>query len=257
MKPPQLTSSSQTFFPPILPPHFSLQTSQLYFKNHTFSPQFSPPKNPNFSLICNSIKPQKNPDSISEESSPNEFQFVQITNPNFSLSFVNSLCSKFSFSDQSFLILSFFAFTTSVAFVSFVAAAVPTLYAMARAAKSFAKLADAAREELPGTMAAVRLSGMEVSDLTLELSDLSHEISEGVNKSAQVVQAAKVGIQQIGAHAREQTISMIEERASLPTMSLQTAVSAAAKKTSRAVGRATRTFLNWISVGESNSEEIS
>lgn len=31
---------------------------------------------------------------------------------------------------------------------------------------------DAAREELPDTMAAVRLSGMEIIDLTTELSDL-------------------------------------------------------------------------------------
>ncbi|KAH9610252.1 hypothetical protein KSS87_001302 [Heliosperma pusillum] len=147
-------------------------------------------------------------------------------------------------------------FQTCAAFVSFVAAAVPTLYAMGRTANSLAKLADAAREELPGTMAAVRLSGMEVSDLTLELSDLSQEISAGVNKSAQAVEAAKVGIQQISARAREKTILMIEERANLPTISLQTVVSGAAKKTSRAVGRAARTFLNLISGGESNSEDI-
>ncbi|RVW31371.1 hypothetical protein CK203_117511 [Vitis vinifera] len=44
--------------------------------------------------------------------------------------------------------------------------------AMGRAATSLAKLADTAREELPSTMAAIRLSGMEISDLTLELSDL-------------------------------------------------------------------------------------
>lgn len=43
---------------------------------------------------------------------------------------------------------------------------------MGRAANSFAKLADTAREELPSTMAAIRLSGMEISDLTVELSDL-------------------------------------------------------------------------------------
>lgn len=31
---------------------------------------------------------------------------------------------------------------------------------------------DVTREELPDTMAAVRLSGMEISDLTMELSDI-------------------------------------------------------------------------------------
>jgi hypothetical protein len=51
-------------------------------------------------------------------------------------------------------------------------AAIPSLIALRKAAEAFEKLANAAREELPGTMAAVRLSGMEISDLTMELSDL-------------------------------------------------------------------------------------
>ena len=46
------------------------------------------------------------------------------------------------------------------------------LKAFKRAAESLEKLLDVTREELPGTMAAVRLSGMEISDLTMELSDL-------------------------------------------------------------------------------------
>lgn len=45
---------------------------------------------------------------------------------------------------------------------------------MRRAAISLSKLADTARDELPSTMAAIRLSGMEISDLTLELSDLRY-----------------------------------------------------------------------------------
>ena len=44
--------------------------------------------------------------------------------------------------------------------------------AFKRAAESLEKLMDVTREELPDTMAAVRLSGMEISDLTMELSDL-------------------------------------------------------------------------------------
>lgn len=47
---------------------------------------------------------------------------------------------------------------------------------MGRAAISFSKLADTASEELPSTMAAIRLSGMEISDLTLELSDLRYQM---------------------------------------------------------------------------------
>ncbi|KAL4327545.1 hypothetical protein AHAS_Ahas13G0110800 [Arachis hypogaea] len=136
---------------------------------------------------------------------------------------------------------------TSVAFTSLVFAAVPTLVAMRNAAISLSKLADTAREELPSTMAAVRLSGMEISDLTLELSDLSQEITDGINKSTQALQAAEAGIRNIGSMAQQQTMSMIQERASLPIISLQPAVAGAARKTSRAVGRATKSLIKIIS----------
>ncbi|KAJ4915096.1 hypothetical protein Rs2_00646 [Raphanus sativus] len=159
--------------------------------------------------------------------------------------------------DQAFLLLAFIACTTSVAFTSFVVTAVPTLLAMGRAASSFAKLADTARQELPSTLAAIRLSGMEISDLTLELSELSHEVSDGVNKSAKVVQAAEAGIRQIGTLAHQKTLSMIDERASLPEISLQPVVAGAAKKTSHAIGIASKTLMNIITGGGDKDEEDS
>ncbi|KAK4256100.1 hypothetical protein QN277_009013 [Acacia crassicarpa] len=163
--------------------------------------------------------------------------------------------ANLSLSDKAFFLMAFIACTTSVAFTSLVFAAVPTLFAMRNAAISLSKLADTAREELPSTMAAIRLSGMEISDLTLELSDLSQEIADGVNKSTQALKAAEAGIRQMGSVARKQTISMIEERASLPKISLQPVVAGAARKTSRAVGQATKTFMNIISRREDTSEE--
>ncbi|MED6169810.1 hypothetical protein PIB30_024782 [Stylosanthes scabra] len=175
------------------------------------------------------------------------FQFhTQVGTPKVP-SFSSSPFPKFSLSDQAFFLLAFIACTTSVAFTSLVFAAVPTLVAMRNAAISLSKLADTAREELPSTMAAVRLSGMEISDLTLELSDLSQEISDGVNKSNQALQAAEAGIRNIGSMAQQQTMSMIQERASLPIISLQPAVAGAARKTSRAVGRATKSLIKIIS----------
>lgn len=158
----------------------------------------------------------------------------------------NLLAPKLSLSDQAFFLLAFIGCTTSAAFVGLVAASVPTLFAMGKAAIALAKLADTAREELPSTMAAIRLSGMEISDLTLELSDLSQEISDGVNKSAQAAQAAEAGIRQFGSLARERTISMIEKRPKLTDISLPPLVAGAAKKTSHAVGQATRSLMNMI-----------
>ncbi|CAA6668394.1 unnamed protein product [Spirodela intermedia] len=163
---------------------------------------------------------------------------------------------KMSHGDQAFFVLAFIACTTSVAFTSLVIAAIPTLCAIKRAAISLAKLADTARVELPSTMAAIRLSGMEISDLTLELSDLSQEIADGVNKSAQAVQAAEAGIRKIGHLARHQTMTIIQERASLPDISLQPMVEGAAKNTSHAIKQVRKTFLNIISRGEDISDRV-
>lgn len=116
--------------------------------------------------------------------------------------------------DPVFFLLTAVAVTTSVAFSGMVAVAIPTMLAMRRAANSFTMLADAALEELPSTIAAIRLSGMEVTDLTLGLSDLSHEIADGVNKSAKVAQAVEAGMGQM----QDIAMSMVKERASLRTI---------------------------------------
>ncbi|CAB4300293.1 unnamed protein product [Prunus armeniaca] len=50
--------------------------------------------------------------------------------------------------------------------------AITTLQAFKRPIQSLEKLMDVMREELPNTMVVVRLSGMEISDLTMELRDL-------------------------------------------------------------------------------------
>ncbi|KAL2339443.1 hypothetical protein Fmac_007383 [Flemingia macrophylla] len=63
--------------------------------------------------------------------------------------------------------------------------------AFKRAAESMEKLMDATREELPNTMAAIRLSGMEISDLTTELSDIGQGITQGVRSSTRAVRLAE------------------------------------------------------------------
>ncbi|KAL2329257.1 hypothetical protein Fmac_022684 [Flemingia macrophylla] len=197
-------------------------------------------------VACCSSAPSPNP------SNSDQTLHSQLTTPQ-TPSFLSPI-PKLSCSDRAFFLLAFIASTTSVAFTTFVFAAVPTLFAMRNAAISLSKLADTAREELPSTMAAIRLSGMEISDLTLELSDLSQEIADGVNKSAQALHAAEAGIRQIGSMAQQQTVSMIQERASLPIISLQPAVAGAARKTSRAVGRATKSLFKIISGRQDTAE---
>ncbi|XP_057456842.1 uncharacterized protein LOC130747818 [Lotus japonicus] len=246
------TSSFRTF------PHSSSTQSFNLFPNlrqptflnfHFFSSKFKPP---HFIACCSSGSSPNRSNPSEESILQNDIFHAEVTTPNVP-SFASPV-SKFSFTDQAFFLITFIACTTSVTFTSLVFAAVPTLFAMRNAAISLSKLADTAREELPSTMAAIRLSGMEISDLTLELSDLSQEIADGVNKSAQALQAAEAGIKQIGSMAQEQTMSMIEERANLPIISLQPVVVGAARKTSRAVGRATKSLMNIISGKEGTSE---
>ncbi|KAJ7535073.1 hypothetical protein O6H91_12G017400 [Diphasiastrum complanatum] len=133
------------------------------------------------------------------------------------------------------------------AFLAVLAIAIPTLHAMRKAALSMEKLANMAIEELPGTMAAVRLSSMEISDLTLELHDLSQEISEGVKSSARAVKAAEVGIRQMGVIAASQTLAILQERASVPVEAVRPVVASAAESTRQAVAQAQRAVVNMAS----------
>lgn len=55
---------------------------------------------------------------------------------------------------------------------------------------------DVTREELPDTMAAVRLSGMEISDLTMELSDIGQGLTQGVRSSTRAVRLAEERLRQ-------------------------------------------------------------
>ena len=61
-----------------------------------------------------------------------------------------------------------------------IAAAIPALQELGRAARSAEKLFDTLARELPPTLEAIRLTGMEISDLT-------DDVTEGVQNAGQVV----------------------------------------------------------------------
>ena len=68
----------------------------------------------------------------------------------------------------------------SVSIILLLLAALPALQSVARAARSVEKLADTLSRELPPTLQAIRLTGMEISDLT-------DDVTEGVQSAGQVV----------------------------------------------------------------------
>ncbi|KAL0736213.1 hypothetical protein Bca4012_012423 [Brassica carinata] len=90
-----------------------------------------------------------------------------------------------------FVLLNAVACVTAISASWLFLAAIPTLLAFKKAAESLEKLLDVTREELPDTMAALRLSGMEISDLTMELSDLGQGITQGVKSSTRAIRVAE------------------------------------------------------------------
>jgi uncharacterized protein YoxC len=68
----------------------------------------------------------------------------------------------------------------AVSLTAVLIAALPALQELARAARSAEKLFDTLNRELPPTLESIRLTGLEISDLT-------DEVNEGVRSAAQVV----------------------------------------------------------------------
>ena len=67
-----------------------------------------------------------------------------------------------------------------VSLILLLLAALPALQAIAKAARSVEKLADTLAREFPPTLEAIRLTGMEISELT-------DDVTEGVQSAGQVV----------------------------------------------------------------------
>lgn len=68
----------------------------------------------------------------------------------------------------------------AVSLTALLVAALPALQELARAARSAEKLFDTLRRDLPPTLEAIRLTGLEISDLT-------DDVSDGVKSAGQVV----------------------------------------------------------------------
>lgn len=69
----------------------------------------------------------------------------------------------------------------AVSLTAVLVAAIPALQELARAARSAEKLFDTLSRELPPTLNAIRKTGLEITDLT-------DDVSEGVKSASQVVQ---------------------------------------------------------------------
>ena len=77
----------------------------------------------------------------------------------------------------------------AVCLTALLVVAIPAFQELAKAARSVEKLADLLARELPPTLEAIRLTG-------LELSDLTDDVSEGVKNAGRVVKNVDAGLQQ-------------------------------------------------------------
>jgi uncharacterized protein YoxC len=78
--------------------------------------------------------------------------------------------------------------------------ALPALRELARAARSAEKLCDTLNRELPPTLEAIRLTGLEISDLT-------DEVSDGVQSAGQAVQQVNQSIGSVRQGARQAQVT--------------------------------------------------
>ncbi len=101
----------------------------------------------------------------------------------------------------------------AVSLTAVLVAAIPALQELARAARSAEKLFDTLHREFPPTLEAIRLTGLEISELT-------DDVNQGVKSASDVVKQVDQGI--IG--AREQL-----NKASVGTRSLFAGIRAAVR----------------------------
>ncbi|XP_074308668.1 uncharacterized protein LOC141643413 isoform X2 [Silene latifolia] len=146
----------------------------------------------NLSLTSTSTKtfrlPPRRFTAISFQASENESSTS--SEPSISSDFTSSVGSpslQIPFSRRHLTVFNVATSAVAISATCLFCSAIPTLLAFKRAAESMEKLLDVTREELPNTMAAVRLSGMEISDLTTELSDLGQQLTQGVKSSTNAV----------------------------------------------------------------------
>lgn len=83
----------------------------------------------------------------------------------------------------------------SVSLTAVLVTAIPALLELSRAARSAEKLCDTLREELPRTLDAIRLTSLEVTELT-------DEINSGVKTASDVAKQVDQGITGVKSNSR-------------------------------------------------------
>ncbi|WP_225884028.1 DUF948 domain-containing protein [Prochlorothrix hollandica] len=92
--------------------------------------------------------------------------------------------------------LAFSLFLVAISLTAVLVAAVPALQELARAARSAEKLFDTLARELPPTLDAIRLTGLEISELT-------EDVTEGVKNAGNVARQVDDSMAEVRRQARQ------------------------------------------------------
>lgn len=80
--------------------------------------------------------------------------------------------------------------------------AIPAMLALARAARSVEKLADTLGRELPPTLEAIRLTGIEISELAEDISEGAQNAGEVAKQVDRSIDNAKKQVEEVNATTR-------------------------------------------------------
>jgi hypothetical protein len=89
-------------------------------------------------------------------------------------------------------------FLVAVCLAAVLVAAIPALQELARASRSAEKLFDTLYRELPPTLEAIRLTGLEISDLTEDLSEGVESAGHVAKQFDQGIRSAQRQVQSVG-----------------------------------------------------------
>jgi uncharacterized protein YoxC len=96
----------------------------------------------------------------------------------------------------------------AIAFTVVLVAAIPALQELARAARSAEKLFDTLHRELPPTLEAIRLTGLEISDLTDDLSEGVESAGSVVKQVDRGLRTAQQQVQDVGVTTRSVLVGL-------------------------------------------------
>jgi hypothetical protein len=90
----------------------------------------------------------------------------------------------------------------AVSLTAVLIAALPAFWELARAARSAEKLFDTLNQELPPTLEAIRLTGLEITDLTAEVGGGVQSATEVIKQVDQSILVAKAQAQKVQTSTR-------------------------------------------------------